>query len=172
MHVLRVDGMYGVVTGWRVVPGSEGVYNLTVAYDHTFVVGTNQWVVYNTCPLTANVQRYIFEGDLRNGQAGGYHWEGDPSAPGAVNGPRTPPDIHGVYEAPVEVSGVPKISNGGLSSFFLLSMSRQDVLDSIEEAYNNRVYLQGNRWAGEISTGMVIQIFINTATGDIISAFP
>ena len=158
MHVLRADGMYGVVTGWKVVPGSEGVYNLTVAYDYTFVVGTNQWVVHNTCPLTANVQRYIFEGD--------------PSAPGAVNGPRTPPDIHGVYEAPVEVSGVPKISNGGLSSFFPLSMSRQDILDSIEEAYNNRAYLQGNIWAGEISTGMVIQIFINTATGDIISAFP
>src|SRR5260370_42444489 len=88
MHVLRADGTYGVVTGWKVVPGSEGVYNLTVAYDHTFVVGTNQWVVHNTCPLTANVQRYIFEGDLRNGQAGGYHREGDPSAPGAVNGPR------------------------------------------------------------------------------------
>jgi hypothetical protein len=23
MHVLRADGMFGVVTGWKVVPGAE-----------------------------------------------------------------------------------------------------------------------------------------------------
>lgn len=36
MHVLRADGSYGVVTGWKVVPGSKVRYNLEVAQDHTY----------------------------------------------------------------------------------------------------------------------------------------
>src|SRR5579884_772572 len=47
MHVLRADGTHGVVTGWRVVPGTQVMYNLEVAQDHTFTVGTGQWVVHN-----------------------------------------------------------------------------------------------------------------------------
>jgi hypothetical protein len=41
MHLLRADGRVGVVTGWKVM------YNLEVAQDHTFMVGTGQWVVHN-----------------------------------------------------------------------------------------------------------------------------
>ncbi len=47
MHVLRADGTYGVVTGWKVVPGAEMMYDLEVAQDHTFTVGADQWVVHN-----------------------------------------------------------------------------------------------------------------------------
>ncbi len=47
MHVLRADGIYGVVTGWKVVPGAEMMYDLEVARDHTFTVGIQQWVVHN-----------------------------------------------------------------------------------------------------------------------------
>jgi RHS repeat-associated protein len=47
MHVLRADGTYGVVIGWKVVPGSKVMYNLEVAQDHTYTVGTGQWVVHN-----------------------------------------------------------------------------------------------------------------------------
>jgi Pretoxin HINT domain len=47
MHVLRADGTYGVVTGWKVVPGAEMMYDLEVAQDHTFTVGIQQWVVHN-----------------------------------------------------------------------------------------------------------------------------
>ncbi len=49
MHVLRADGTYGVVTGWKVMPGTQVMYNLEVAQDHTFTVGDGQWVVHNTC---------------------------------------------------------------------------------------------------------------------------
>jgi len=49
MHILRADGRVGVVTGWKVVPGTEVMYNLEVAQDHTFVVGAGQWVVHNHC---------------------------------------------------------------------------------------------------------------------------
>ena len=40
MHVLRADGRYGVVTGYKVVPGAKTMYNLEVAQDHTFVMST------------------------------------------------------------------------------------------------------------------------------------
>jgi len=47
MHILQADGHFGVVTGWKVVPGMQVMYNLEVAQDHTFTVGTGQWVVHN-----------------------------------------------------------------------------------------------------------------------------
>ena len=49
MHLLRADGRVGVVTGWKVVPGTKTMYNLEVAQDHTFTVGSGQWVVHNHC---------------------------------------------------------------------------------------------------------------------------
>jgi RHS repeat-associated protein len=48
MHVLQADGSYGMVTGWRSVSGTSVMYNLEVAQDHTFTVGTGQWVVHNS----------------------------------------------------------------------------------------------------------------------------
>ena len=47
MHVLRADGTYGAVTGWKVVSGAKTMYNLEVAQDHTYTVGTDQWIVHN-----------------------------------------------------------------------------------------------------------------------------
>ena len=47
MHILQADGHFGVVTGWKVVPGTQVMYNLEVANDHTFAVGSGQWVVHN-----------------------------------------------------------------------------------------------------------------------------
>lgn len=49
MHVLRADGLWGMVTGWKVVPGTKVMYNLEVAQDHTFTVGADEWVVHNMC---------------------------------------------------------------------------------------------------------------------------
>jgi RHS repeat-associated protein len=48
MHVLRADGRYGVITGYKLVPGAKTMYNLEVAKDHTFTVGVGQWVVHNS----------------------------------------------------------------------------------------------------------------------------
>jgi hypothetical protein len=47
MHVVEADGQLGVITGWKVVPGVQTMYNLEVAQDHTFVVGVGMWVVHN-----------------------------------------------------------------------------------------------------------------------------
>ena len=45
--MLRADGTYGIVTGWKIVPGIKMMYNLEVAQDHTFTVGVGEWVVHN-----------------------------------------------------------------------------------------------------------------------------
>ena len=46
-HVRRLDGTVGVVVGTQVVAGVAVRYNLTVANEHTYAVGTGQWVVHN-----------------------------------------------------------------------------------------------------------------------------
>ncbi len=51
MHILRADGSTGIITGWKIVPGTKVMYNLEVAHDHTFTVGDGQWVVHNACIL-------------------------------------------------------------------------------------------------------------------------
>jgi hypothetical protein len=57
MHVLRSDGRYGVITGYKVVPGAKVMYNLEVAQDHTFTVGSGQWVVHNCAAPNVGQQR-------------------------------------------------------------------------------------------------------------------
>lgn len=49
--MLRADGTYGVVTGWKIVPDTRVMYNLEVAQDHTFTVGAGEWVVHNCTPF-------------------------------------------------------------------------------------------------------------------------
>jgi RHS repeat-associated protein len=49
MHILRADGSVGVVAQVRLVHKTQTMYNLEVAHDHTFVVGSGQWVVHNKC---------------------------------------------------------------------------------------------------------------------------
>ncbi|MGB8345878.1 MAG: polymorphic toxin-type HINT domain-containing protein [Ktedonobacteraceae bacterium] len=75
MHVLRADGRYGVITGYRVVPGAKTMYNLEVAQDHTFTVGVGQWVVHNsdTCgnsPGFANQERLTDHFERHGGDFG------------------------------------------------------------------------------------------------------
>lgn len=58
-----------------------------------------------------------------------------------VNGTEVLINDLGVYKAQVEVNGIPKSGNGGYSTFFPKEMSPQDVIDSINEAYNNKVFV-------------------------------
>jgi hypothetical protein len=46
---VEAGGRIGVVTRWKSVPGTQTMYNLEVTQYHTFLVGTDQWVVHNTC---------------------------------------------------------------------------------------------------------------------------
>jgi hypothetical protein len=70
MHVLQADGQWGIVTSWKMVPGTQVMYNLEVAQDHTFTVGAGQWVVHNCAsPIDVGVQRIEqVKNLLQNGQ--------------------------------------------------------------------------------------------------------
>ena len=118
---------------------------------------------------------HIFEGDLnRRGQSGGYHYDMVESTSGSIIEGTKGPDLNdaGVYEARVEVNGIPKKANGGYSTFFPDRMSPQEVVDTINEAYSNKVLAQGNKYIGKSSNGLKIGMDIRESDGKIISAFP
>lgn len=116
---------------------------------------------------------HIFDGDInRSGQATGYHTEIIQDSRGdTVEGTKTPVDANGCYKAEVTVDGVAKTANGGESSFFPEEMKPQEIIDCINEAYDDRVYLYGNVYEGESESGIVIQMFLDS-NEKIISAFP
>jgi len=60
------------VTGWKVVPGTQLMYNLEVAQDHTYTVGTGQWVVHNCARLKPDMfERYGTKEEAQAAQADG-----------------------------------------------------------------------------------------------------
>lgn len=72
---------------------------------------------------------------------------------------------------PVEVDGIAKSGNGGMSTFYPDNMSPQEVIDAINEAYDNGVNTRGNTYVGESENGLGITMYLD-ANDKIISAFP
>lgn len=167
------------------------VYNFQVEDWHTYHVGEIEVLVHNaeyetsygksslielknTDNFMDSTIEHIFEGNVRRGKAGGYHYECIKDTAGnIVNGTEVLINDLGVYKAQVEVNGIPKSGNGGYSTFFSKEMSPQDVIDSINEAYNNKVFVVGskNSYIGISNNGLEIEMYINN-NGKIISAFP
>ena len=119
---------------------------------------------------------HIFEGDInRRGQAGGYHYDMVEGNSGKIIEGTKGPALNdaGVYEAKVEVNGTLKKANGGNSTFFPDHMSPQEVVDSINEAYSNKIYQEGSRgvYIGNSKEGIKIKMFL-TDDGKIITAYP
>jgi len=134
-------------------------------------VNRYEWLKNTDC-FKPSALKHIFEGDLKGMIAVGYHYEGLPNTGGSlVPGTETVPNSYGVYEAQVRINGVLKLANGGFSSFFPRFMSPQEVVDSINEAYNVRDFVQGNMYEGTSSSGMKIYIYLDVED-KIISAFP
>ena len=79
----------------------------------------------------------------------------------------------GIYEAKVEVNGIPKKANGGYSTFFPDHMSPQEVVDAINEAYETRVFDANarNTYEGISKNGIKITMYLDSEQ-KIISAFP
>ncbi|WP_143318546.1 EndoU domain-containing protein [Clostridium sp. HBUAS56017] len=98
-----------------------------------------------------------------------------PTAKGnIIQGTESLPNEFGIYTGKVEVNGVPKMGNGGKSSFFPKSWSAQDIVDGINEAYSNKGFVQGSRntFRGKTSQGIKVEMYIDSKTGKVISAFP
>ena len=116
---------------------------------------------------------HIFLGSINaSGKASGYHYNGISDSPGEiVPGTESEPDQFGVYTAKVRVNGVKKSGNSGYSSFFPDYMSPQDVIDAINQAYENKVQIEDSLYAGLTDDGMEIDMAINKK-GKITTAYP
>ena len=119
---------------------------------------------------------HIFEGDInRRGQAGGYHYDMVEGTSGSIiEGTKSPAlNNAGFYEAKVEVNGIPKKGNEGYSTFFPDHMSPQEVVDTVNEAYETRVFNTKSRniYEGISKNGMKITMYLDSEN-KIISAFP
>lgn len=116
---------------------------------------------------------HIFEGEVNGrGNGTGYNYEGIESSPGSViEGTYGTPNEFGVYEGRVEVNGVPKTGNGGISTFFPKEMTPQQVIDTINQAYSNKTLINGNTYYGTAENGMGVTMYLDSNL-KIISAFP
>lgn len=129
----------------------------------------------NTDIFTDKALNHIFIGEInKKGLATGYHYDGLEDTVGKIiKGTESKPNKFGVYEAKVEVNGVPKLTNNGKSTFFPDSWSSQQVVDAINEAFSNKNFIEGsfNTYTGTTKSGMKISFFVGK-DGKIISAFP
>lgn len=128
----------------------------------------------NTDIFIDSAIEHIFEGNVKRGKAGGYHYECIKDTAGKViAGTEVSLNDLGVYKAQVEVDGIPKKSNKGYSTFFPKDMDPQEVVDAINEAYVNRVFVEGtsNTYRGSAENGLEIEMYLNE-NEKIISAFP
>ena len=126
--------------------------------------------------FTEKSLNHIFEGDInRRGQAGGYHYDMVEGTSGSIiEGTKSPAlNDAGIYEAKVEVNGIPKKGNEGYSTFFPDRMSPQEVVDTVNEAYETRVFNTKSRnvYEGISKNGMKITMYLDSEN-KIISAFP
>jgi len=124
--------------------------------------------------LTDKGRGHIFRGDVnpKDGVARGWHYEptGDQSkGTHILEGTRSPPDSHGVYEGNVAIDGVQK---GARSTFFPKDWTAKQVESAIEESYQTRVpERQLGLYKGTTSTGMEVYMAVDSK-GKIGTAYP
>ena len=143
--------------------------NKETVYEKTVLI-----TLENTDIFIDSAIEHIFEGNVSRGKAGGYHYECIKDTAGKViSGTEVDLNDLGVYKAQVEVDGILKKTNKGYSTFFPKDMNPQEVVDSINEAYDNRVFVEGTSktYRGSANNGLEIEMYINEK-GKIISAFP
>ena len=142
---------------WRIPVGVGTVYDISK--------------LQNTSSFRNGALSHILKGDVKaNGRVSGYHYEGMPNANAKiVAGTESVPNSQGVYTADV----VNKKGHEGSSSFFPKSMTPQQIVNSVNEAYASKQFVIGSRnmYRGVSSTGMRIEMYIDP-NGKIISAFP
>lgn len=127
----------------------------------------------NTDYFLASAIEHIFLGQVnKKGNATGYHYDGIQDSPGSIiDGTKTEPDENEVYTGQVVVDGVEKTGNKGYSSFYPESLSPQEVIDAINEAYESKQNVRSNTYRGETSYGFIVEMYL-TDDDKIISAFP
>ncbi|MEH6851350.1 MULTISPECIES: WXG100 family type VII secretion target [Bacillus] len=115
-----------------------------------------------------NGLNHVFQGEVtKKGKAVGFHYEGAEESKGKIIGEVEGPNEQGIYQANVNIDG--KLKNAK-STFFPKDWTEQQVIDSINEAFNNKELYKGNRYIGTDSNGIKIEMQIKN--GKITSAYP
>lgn len=121
--------------------------------------------------FTPNAIKHIFDGEInKGGFAVGYHYENLRNTEGqTIPWTKSSSDSNGVYSATVSIRGIQKKSN---TTFYPKSWSPQQVIDSINEAYRNREFIEGsaNLYRGSFK-GMTIMMRLDSE-GKIKTAYP
>lgn len=120
-----------------------------------------------------NAIKHIFIGKINStGEAEGFHYANlENSNSSVIANTKSSPNQYGVYRAKVKIDGKNKSDDGGYSTFFPNSLSPQEVVNYINEAYSNRHHIHNNIYIGKASNGMEIEMYL-TEDNKIISAFP
>jgi hypothetical protein len=119
---------------------------------------------------------YIIKGDKTPGKTGGFHLQnaGDANTY-AIPGTESPVNAQGVYVANVVLNGTRKQTNGGKSTFFPKYWTEQDIVNAVNEAYDQAMKNSCNnvKCIGYLKNSMEITvIFENNRSGKIWSASP
>jgi len=124
--------------------------------------------------LNEQSRKHLFEGEInkKRGNATGWHFEstGDrKKGTYVIEGTRSPPDAHGVYEGNVMIEGMKK---GYRSTFFPKDWTKEQVETAVREAYESRrPEVRSGTFRGETSTGMKVELRLD-GQGKPESAYP
>lgn len=127
----------------------------------------------NTKNFAKKTLEHIFDGTINSkGNATGYHYSKVTDSKGKIiSGTESGKDDHGVFTAKVKVSGVKK---NGFSSFYPEDWTPQQVVDAINEAYNDALSDKsnphGSLWIG-YSGDLEIDMYLNNKK-KITTAYP
>src|SRR5690625_8016478 len=95
------------------------------------------------------------------GKAIGFHYSQLENKKGEIiNNSQTEVDENEVYEAKVRRKDVNKTSNSDKSTFFPDDWDTQDVVDAINEAYDNRTHINRNRFEDLIAEGIIVRMYL------------
>ena len=141
--------------------------------EHEIRTAADLVYLQHTDHFTEAAIEHIFLGTVNEaGKASGYHYDGIEDSPGEiVEGTRSEEDPYGVYTARVKVNGTGKAGNRGYSTFYPDSYTPQQVIDAINEAYENRELISGALYAGLSEEGIEIDMALDEEE-KIITAYP
>ena len=127
----------------------------------------------NTENFAKNTLEHIFDGTINGkGNATGYHYTRVSDSKGEIiKGTESEKDSHGVFTGKVKVSGVKK---NGFSSFYPEDWTPQQVVDAVNEAYedalNDKSNPHGSLWIG-YSGDLEINMYLDN-NKKITTAYP
>lgn len=121
-------------------------------------------------PAPIDYDGHVLSGEVKsNGSVVGAH----STATGEVRvieGTRSPPNGHGVYQAKIEVPDpsnpgkyLEKTNNGGFSTMFPDSWSAERVKAEIDAAYQTKT-VNGNMWSGTTPSGVNVRGYLSPKT--------